>query len=118
MVLLAVITLYLPPVQNWAKEFAVGKIKESTGMDVSIATFRLRPPLRLELGGVQAVEMSGDTLATLGHAEIDLLLLPLISGSAEIDRAEIADVGYRFKHPASALSLPALVDALSLADAS
>ncbi|MDE6588566.1 MAG: translocation/assembly module TamB [Paramuribaculum sp.] len=118
LVLLAVIALYLPPVQNWAKEFAVGKIKESTGMDVSIATFRLRPPLRLELGGVQAVEMSGDTLATLGHAEIDLLLLPLISGSAEIDRAEIADVGYRFNNPDSALYFTARVDTLSLSDAS
>lgn len=118
LVLLAIVALYLPPVQDWAKGFAVDKIKESTGMDIEIATFRLRPPLRLELGGVSAVEASGDTLATLGHAEVDMLLLPLISGSAEIDRAEIADVSYRFNNPDSALCFTARVDTLSLSDAS
>lgn len=116
--LLAIVALYLPPVQDYAREYALGEIKKSTGMDIKAITLRLRPPLRLELGGVSVVEASGDTLATLGHARVRLLLLPLLSGSAEIDAADIENVYYRLGTPDSAIYLTARIDTLSLADAS
>ncbi|MCM1029665.1 MAG: translocation/assembly module TamB domain-containing protein [Pseudoflavonifractor sp.] len=115
---IVVTALYLPPVQDWAKDYALRKVAEATGMDITAQTVRLRPPLRLELGDITAVEASGDTLATLAHADIDMMLLPLISGSAEIDRAIINGVSYRLGTPDSAMHLLADIDTLSLSDAS
>lgn len=116
--ILLVVALYLPPVQTFVKDFALKKVNASTGMNIQAATFRLRPPLRLELGGVSVVEESGDTLASLGHADINVMLLPLISGSAEIEDIAIEDVYYRMGTPDSAIYLTARVDTLSLTDAS
>lgn len=118
LVVLAVIALYLPPVQKWATALAVREMEKATGMDIEIAALRLRPPLDLEVEGFSAVEASGDTLASLGHGRLDLMLLPLVSGSAELDRALITDLFYRLGTPDSAMYLTARVDSLSLDDAS
>ncbi len=118
LVVLAIVALYIPPVQDWAVGLAVNKLEDATGMDFQVGRLRLRPPLDLELEGVSAVEASGDTLASLGHARLNLLLLPLVSGSAEVDRADIRDVYYRLGTPDSAIYLTARVDSFSLDDAS
>ncbi len=107
---LLVVALYLPPVQTFVKDFALKKVNASTGMNIQAETFRLRPPLRLELGGISVVEESGDTLAALGHADVNVMLLPLISGSAEIEDIDIEDVFYRMGTPDSAMYLTARVD--------
>lgn len=114
LLLLAVVALYIPAVQNWAKDFAIGKVEQSTGMKIEVATLRLRPPLRLELGGVTAIEASGDTLATLGHAGVEVKLLPLLSGRAELTGADIRDVFYRMGTPDSAMYLTLRADTLDI----
>lgn len=114
---LAVVAIYLPPVQDFVKDFAFKKVNESTGMNISASTFRLRPPLRLELGGISVVEESGDTLASLGHADVNVMLLPLIGGAAEIEDIGLENLYYRMGTPDSAMYLTARVDTVSLTDA-
>lgn len=118
LVILVITALYLPPVQDYVKDYALREVKKSTGMDIVAETFRLRPPLRLELGGISVVEQSGDTLASLGHARVNLMLLPLVSGSAEVEDIDLEDLYYRMGTPDSAMYLTARVDTVALADAS
>lgn len=114
---IVVAAVYLPPVQDWLKDVAVSKLEQSTGMNLSIGTLRLRPPLRLELADVSAVEASGDTLASLGRADIRVSLLPLLSGRAEVENADIRSLFYRMGTSDSAMYLTARVDTFGLTDA-
>lgn len=97
--------LYVPFVQDMAVKIACRKVSESTGMNVSIEKLRLKWPLKLGLERVVAIEESGDTLASIGEADIAVKLMPLIHGEAIIDGADIRDVYYRMGTPDSVMYL-------------
>ena len=72
-ILISPCLLYVPFIQDLAKEIAVKQVKESTGMDISVGLVRLRFPLKVELRDIDVAEPSGDTLstvATLGSARV------------------------------------------------
>lgn len=108
------IAIYIPPVQNFAKNFALKKVKESTGMDISINFLRLKFPLKVSLQGVRVIEASGDTMATLGNADVAVKLLPLFKGNVEAGGIDIEQLTYNMGTPDSVICLKAEVDKFTL----
>ena len=101
-----VIALYSPWTQNMLRDAIVQKFgKGSAGdMQISLDSFRLRPPLRLEAGGVCIVQ-NGDTLMAADALTADVALLPLLRGAAHVDHAVLHGGYYRMGAPDSAMCL-------------
>lgn len=89
--LLLALLIYLPPVQRFAVQQVTAFLAETTGMQVSVGTVRLAFPLDLALGGVTGRDAQGDTLASLRALRLDVRLLPLLRGCAEIDGFSLYD---------------------------
>lgn len=89
--LLLAILIYIPPVQN----FIVGKVtqhlSETTGMRISVGYVRLAFPLDLGVHRVLAVD-GRDTVAALNALRLDVRLMPLFKGRADIDGFSIYDL--------------------------
>jgi len=86
--LLLAIILYIPPVQNYVVERVARELSTSLGMDVGIGRVRLAFPLDLALHRLHAVER-GDTLAAVRSLRLDVRLLPLLHGEADVDGFEL-----------------------------
>lgn len=81
---IAIVALYLPPVQRLAAERVCRKISESSGYDVSIASLHLAFPLKLNIGDFSMSR--NDTLYLKGEkANVNVSLLPLLSGEIELN---------------------------------
>ncbi len=108
------VAVYIPAVQDFAKDFALKKVKESTGMDISIDRLRLKFPLKVSLQGVRVIEATGDTMATLGSADVAVKLLPLFKGNVEAGGIDINKLAYNMGTPDSVICLKAEVDKFTL----
>lgn len=97
--------LYVPFIQDFAVDLACRKAGEATGMEMHVGKLRLKWPLQLSLDDIVAIEQSGDTLASLGNAQIDVRLIPLLHGEAIIDKADICRAFYRMGTPDSIMYL-------------
>lgn len=108
------VAIYIPAVQDFAKNIALKKVKESTGMDITINRLRLKFPLKVNLQGVRVIEATGDTMATLGSADVSVKLLPLFKGNVEAGGIDIKKLAYNMGTPDSAICLKAEVDKFTL----
>ena len=86
--LLLAILLYIPPVQNFVVHQVAHKMSESMGMDFRIEKVRLAFPLDLAVHHVVAIE-KGDTLLNANHLRLNVQLLPLLKGRADVDGLEL-----------------------------
>lgn len=86
--LLLVLLLYLPPVQQWAKNLVCDYLSEDTGMEVKIERVRLSFPLDLMLYRMSATE-GGDTVVAAQELLLDVKLLPLLSGKVDLNGFEL-----------------------------
>ena len=77
--------LYLPAVQNKAKEIAVRYASKATGMNISIEKIRLSFPLDLTVSGVGVTNTSTDTLLAVEKLVVRIKMLPLIKQKIELD---------------------------------
>ncbi len=82
--LLLVLLLYIPPVQNFAVQRLVSSLSSSTGMDVQVDRVRLSFPLDLSVQGVVVRDVQ-DTVVAARNLHLDVRLLPLFRGRADID---------------------------------
>lgn len=114
LVLITPALLYIPAIQDFAKDIALREVKKSTGMDVSIDFLRLKFPLRVSLSGVKVVEASGDTMATMDDATVSVRLMPLLGGHIQTSGIEIDSLFYRLGTPDSTVYLTALVSHFTL----
>ena len=104
-ILLIPALLYVPYIQDKAVEIACRKASDATGMQIGVGQLRLKWPLKLSLREVTAIEAGGDTLASLGQADVAVKLLPLLHGEAITDGIDIRDVYYRMGTPDSVMYL-------------
>ncbi len=105
--------LYIPSIQDFAKDIALREVKKSTGMDISVRYLRIKFPLRVELNGVKVVEAgfpASDPMVAVDKAGIDVKLLPLLHGEIRAGGTELSNVIYRLGTPDSAMYLTAKVD--------
>lgn len=106
--------LYVPFIQDFAKQIALKEVKKSTGMDVNIGYLRLRFPLKVALENVSVTEQSGDTMVVAGDIAINVRMLPLLHGDISVSDATLNDIFYRFGTPDSAIYLTANVKHFNL----
>ena len=89
--LVLAVLVYIPPVQNFVVKRVAASMSETTGVDFSIGHIRLAFPLDLALHDVTAVE-KGDTLLDARALRLNVRLLPLFDGRADIDGVELYNV--------------------------
>lgn len=82
--LLLALIVYLPPVQKFAVRKATEMLSKETGFNISIGHVRLAFPLDLTLHKLLATD-GADTLVQAQAVYLDVRLLPLFQGRADID---------------------------------
>lgn len=88
--LLLAVLLYLPPVQKFVVDKVAESLTEGTGRKAEIDAVRLAFPLDLSVQGIRLTE-GCDTLVAAGSLRLDVRLLPLLSGRADIDGFALSD---------------------------
>ncbi len=86
--LLLAILLYIPPVQNFTVHQVANYLSGNLGMDVRIDKVRLAFPLDLAVHHMTAVE-KGDTLLNADRLRLNVKLMPLFEGRADVDGFEL-----------------------------
>ncbi|MBP5628867.1 MAG: hypothetical protein J6X27_03385, partial [Bacteroidaceae bacterium] len=89
-ILLLVVAIYLPPVQQWLKGLAEDYLSKETGMEVKIERVRLSPWLDLEVDNMSAVD-KGDTVVAARELLLDIKLLPLFKGQVDLNGFELRE---------------------------
>lgn len=91
LILLLMVLLYLPPVQNWAVKKVANYASEKTGMDISVGHVSLKFPLDLAIDDLKAIKDNDsipglrDTIADVKTLYVDVQLKPLFHKQVEID---------------------------------
>lgn len=101
--------LYVPSIQNWAKDTALGIVRKSTGMDIDVGHISLRFPLKIQVDDIMLALTPGDTMVTAGSASLTVKPLPLLKLDIDISGVSLDDVFYRMGTPDSAMWLTARV---------
>ncbi|MBO4731057.1 MAG: hypothetical protein J5593_06245, partial [Bacteroidaceae bacterium] len=89
-ILLLVVAIYLPPVQQWLKGLAEEYLSKETGMEVKIEKVRLSPWLDLEVDNMSAVD-KGDTVVAARELLLDIKVLPLFKGQVDLNGFELRE---------------------------
>ena len=90
---LLMMSLYVPPVQNFIRRQATAMASDAAGMDISVERIDLRFPLNLLVRGVLVVRPcaslpdvhSPDTLLSLKSLNVRVQALSLLRGRVEVD---------------------------------
>lgn len=93
-VLLLVAALLMLAYSSWSQDYMrqlIVEMMNRSGMKAEIASFSLRFPLDVELGGV-SLDMKGQSIHA-GHLSASVKLLPLLTGHAVVSDARL-DSGY------------------------
>ncbi len=88
--LVLAILVYIPPVQDFIVQRVAASLSSSMNMDVAVGHVRLAFPLDLAVHEVSLAE-KGDTLVAVRSLRLDVRLLPLFSGRADVDGFEVYD---------------------------
>ena len=80
LLVVAIVGLYVPGVQDFARERAERSLSESTGMDISVGKVLLRFPLDLLVEDVYVGVGEGDTLLAVGKVKVDVALNGALQG--------------------------------------
>ncbi len=86
------VLLYIPPIQNWVAQRVTAMLSESTGMQISLRQVRLAFPLDLTLHDLTVCQTPRDTLLAARQVRLDVRLLPLLQGRADVDGLTLDDV--------------------------
>lgn len=105
LIVLLAVSLYLPPVQNWAVDKVAEYASEETGYDISVDHVCLVWPLNLGVDGVLVVKPNdvhsklkkaqsqpGDTIVGIEHLVADVKLWPLFDSQVQIDEFKLQGV--------------------------
>ena len=88
---MAVGALYLPPVQDYAKDKLADYLSEKTGMDVCVDRVRLKFPLDLEVDNVLATE-KGDTVLAAESMRMGVKFWPLLKKKVDLSELSLKNV--------------------------
>ncbi len=86
--LLLAVLIYLPPVQQWIKNYVCDYLSEETGMKVEIEKVRLAFPLDLWIYHMSATEKN-DTIVAAQGLLLDVKVWPLLSGKVGLNGFEL-----------------------------
>ena len=107
LIIMLPLALYIPWVQNKAKDIACSYVKKKTGMDLSIGQILIKFPLDLSLDDVTLLDQNGDTMVVAKNFTADVAVKPLFDKRFEINGAELTDGKYRMVSKDSSMVLSA-----------
>ena len=102
--------LYIPWVQEKAKNIACNYVKEKTGMDLSVGKILVKFPLDVSLDDVLLLNEHGDTMVMAKNFTASVTVMPLLHSRLEIDGAELTDGKYRLISDDASMALTADVE--------
>lgn len=105
LVTLAVVLLYIPPVQDFATRQALSMINKGGDMKIGVGKLRLRFPLRVAIDSASFATPGIDIFA--GRAEADIALMPLLKGEIRGERVELRRARVDMGGPDSAFQMNA-----------
>ena len=115
LVAVLIVLIYMPFVQDMLVPKVLDMIN-SDEMTVKVERFRLRFPLDVNVRGLE-VYQKGDTMLMAGEANVDVKMLPLISGKVDVSKVDLADVYYKSGTPDSVTYIRARVNSAELMNA-
>lgn len=86
--LIVVLTLYLPPIQQWGAGRAAHWLQEHTDYTLSFERVRIHFPLRLRVDAL-SLAYGDDTLAVFDHVHTEVLPYPLWKGRVAIPYLQV-----------------------------
>ena len=98
------VLLYIPAVQEFARQKALGPLSKALGMELSIGNIRLRFPLRLAVEQIRLVDRA-DTLVDCGRISLEVEPWPLIRREAVVRNFAIERVSARYRDTASGFEM-------------
>ena len=117
MVVSILLLIYLPFVQDWAKDIALAEINKSTGMTISVERLRLLFPFDVAVDDAVVLDEHNDTMGSVGNVTIDISVLPLFKGDVVVDDVSVENCRYRMGNRDSVMYLNAVVSQLVVKDA-
>lgn len=114
LVLLLLIFVYLPPVQNLIKRKAVEYVNNTMDMTLSVEKLRLRFPLNLTITNATALTPEQDTLFHAGKFHGKVALFPLLRKRVVVRTLEVEDATMHYVDTMAAMDLRVQVERLGL----
>lgn len=103
------VLIYIPFVQDIVKDVACRELSKSTGMEISLESFRLSFPLDITLKNLNVVDRN-DTIIAARHAHAQVAVMPLFSKKVQINALSLDSGKYLMNNPDSAIYLRAHID--------
>lgn len=103
------VLFYIPPIQDWAVQKAVGLIASATGMHVQIGRLRIVFPLNIRLERALVTDQSGDTLVWSEKVTTDIKYRRLLRGEIKVDGIELDGIRLDSKNLIAGTSVKALI---------
>lgn len=114
LVLLLVILVYIPPVQDFIKNKAVRYVSGKFGVTLSVDRLRLHFPLKLTLGPTTVLTPRGDTLLHFSHLEADAALWPLFRKEVVLRSFDFSDASLHYADTLNGMALNARLKEFAL----
>lgn len=106
--------LYVPFIQDWAKEMVIDKVNKDGELTVEIDYLRLKFPLKLQVNGVTVKTTPVDTMFTASRVGVDIKFMPLLHLDVEVGGAEVDSAFYQMGNVDSLMWLRAHVNRAEL----
>lgn len=117
LVLVLLVSLRIPAVQTFIAQKATSILAEKTGGRLSVEKVRIDFVDNVQLRGLYAEDLSGDTLLYAGLLDVDISLWALISQEVNIDNVTLENATGKLKQDsAGTFNFQYIIDAFASAD--
>ncbi len=113
LLLLVVLSLNVPAVQNFVKDKAIGYLKKKTNTEVRLETIKIAFPKDVVLNKFYIEDLNKDTLLYAEELKVDISLVKLLSNTVEVNYLGLKNIRANVKriNPDSTFNFSFLVDA-------
>ena len=113
LVLLIVIAVYIPFVQDYAVKKVLDNINTPGEFEVQVAKARIGFPLDLKAEGIKIIQQ-GDTTVSVESVRAEASVFPLIWGEVDAENVKVTDVCCKIGNPDSLLFMVANLKSLNV----
>ncbi|MGL4332143.1 MAG: translocation/assembly module TamB domain-containing protein [Bacteroidales bacterium] len=107
LILLLSFALYIPFVQNFARDIVQKEVSKAMDMDVSVGKLRLYFPLKLQLSDALIIKQPADTLLRVSEVSTSVAILPLLMKEVKVNDIEVRNAIFHFIDSAQTIDISA-----------
>lgn len=107
LILLLSFALYIPFVQNFARDIVQKEVSKAMDMDVSVGRLRLYFPLKLQLSDALVVKQPADTFLRVNEVSASVAILPLLMKEVKVNDVEVRNAIFHFVDSAQTIDISA-----------